>query len=304
MTFGLDHIVAPLTPDAFLAGHWPGQPFTAPTGEPRAAALERLVPELGSAVDMLTAYPDEVSLMSTSGFRASVPDGRTALPFYRAGFTCYLRWYQKQAPALAPVIHNLARQLGMPPQSLDCEIFCSLGDSGASMHSDFDINFAMLLRGSKRWRLAPNVSVVNQTTSIIIDPEASSPSPVGAVGPLPDRMPDDALTVDIGRGGVVFVPRGWWHDTRSAGESLQLNFVVNGPNHVNLLVAGMRRMLLKRPEWREFAFGCAGDEPARREQAVTNLAALIAPLGAAMAEEGGRRYARAMLDAILPVKPA
>ncbi|WP_245599802.1 cupin-like domain-containing protein [Embleya scabrispora] len=39
-------------------------------------------------------------------------------------------------------------------------------------------------------------------------------------------MPKDAHIVDIAAGGLVFVPRGWWHETESRGECLQVNFVV------------------------------------------------------------------------------
>ncbi len=44
--------------------------------------------------------------------------------------------------------------------------------------------------------------------------------------PFPTSMPKDAHIVDIAAGGLVFVPRGWWHETESRGECLQVNFVV------------------------------------------------------------------------------
>jgi len=91
--------------------------------------------------------------------------GADALPAYQAGFTCVLLGIEESFPGLKGLIADAARIFGLPTSSFKCEAFCSSGSSGLAMHSDFDLNFALLLQGQKRWRLAKNSSIENQTST-------------------------------------------------------------------------------------------------------------------------------------------
>ncbi|MCI3934370.1 cupin-like domain-containing protein [Streptomyces sp. AN091965] len=271
MTLDLETLVAPLTAAEFLDRNWPGSPYTT-DGDPERLAELAAVPALASNAAVLDAYRATVSLLRTDGVSARVPDGPTAAPLLAAGFTCYLRRVEEHIPQLRAMAEAVAHDLGMPATSVTCEIFCSADSSGVSMHSDHDVNFALLLRGHKRWRLAPNEHIRNQTGVCLPGNRRQREEDQLALAdrlPFPDRLPDDALSVDVGAGGLVFLPRGWWHETQAQGECLQVNFVVKGPDWTSVLVQALTSRLTGDPRWRAHAYDvCAAGERGERAAAV------------------------------------
>jgi 50S ribosomal protein L16 3-hydroxylase len=276
----LADIVTPAVPARFLAEYWPRRPYTVSESEHRVRTLLAAVPELESAERLLAHYAADVRLLNTEGFHATVPTGPHALPFYRQGFTCYLPTVERQLDGVSEMLDTVAAELGLPRKNIVAEIFCSTGKSGVAMHADYDVNFAMLLRGNKRWLLAPNETVLDPMAMCLPagrpqrDPrQLDYAEPV----PLPERMPDERLEVDVGPGGLVFLPRGWWHETDATGECLQLNIVIKGPAWLSVVTEGLAGMLVSDRRWRTFAFGLAGDE-AGREAALAELTALVEDL--------------------------
>jgi hypothetical protein len=274
-------LVAPLDVDEFRRVHWPDTAYWSKGDEERAARL-RTIPELTSAEAAL-ANAINVRVFRPDRKMALAPTGDAALPLYRLGLTCYLD--TKHIPAVRAASRRLAADLGMPAGSIDGEVFCSMGQSGAWMHSDFDVNFAVLLSGHKRWRIAPNEHIRNQmgmcTPSTT---EAPDPSQLALAErtPFPDRMPDDAIEIEVGPGGVVFLPRGWWHETESDGECLQVNFVLKNPTWISVLNGAIKSILVRDPEWRAFAYGIYGapeDQAAARRRFGELLAGLPEHLG-------------------------
>jgi ribosomal protein L16 Arg81 hydroxylase len=79
-------------------------------------------------------------------------------------------------------------------------------------------------------------------------------------------------------GGLLFVPRGWWHETESSGPSLQVNFVLNRPMWLDVATRALLRRLRRDPDWREYAFDVFGPAE-RREAALAKFAGLLAGLG-------------------------
>jgi ribosomal protein L16 Arg81 hydroxylase len=269
-------LVTPLSKEDFLSEHWPDKPFWSNGGDARLAALSD-VPELQSPQDAL-ATPRAVKVFRPDGQMAVVPNGEAALPLYKLGLTCYLG--TAHIPALRESRVALARDLGMPEGSFDTELFCSHGDSGAWMHSDFDINFALLLSGKKRWRLAPNQHIRNQT-SMCVPPTRDAPDPLqlelADKQPFPEEMPEDSLVIDVEAGGLVFMPRGWWHQTEASGDCLQVNFVLQGPFWFSLLARAIRERLVRDADWREYAIGVLAEDE-RGEAAADRLAELLPTL--------------------------
>lgn len=276
MTLDLETLVAPLTAAEFLEGHWPAQLYTT-AGDPERLAELAAVPALASNAAVLAAYGSTVSLLRTDGVSARVPDGPTAVPLLAAGFTCYLRRVEEHVPQLRAMAEAVAADLGMPAESVTCEVFCSADNSGVSMHSDHDVNFALLLRGHKRWRLAPNEHITNQTGVCLPGNRRQREEDQLALAdrlPFPDRLPQDALTVDVEAGGLVFLPRGWWHETEALGECLQVNFVVKGPYWTSVLAKALANRLTADPQWRAHAYDlCAPGE--RGERALAVFAGLL-----------------------------
>ncbi|WP_186763060.1 JmjC domain-containing protein [Lentzea tibetensis] len=270
-------LVAPHTIEGFLGGEWPRDPYISVESEERVAAFAEAVPELNSAEALLSGWQDRVSLMSPKGFRASVPDGRSALPFLHQGFTCYLRNLENHIPVLSSLLDNVAVQLGVPRKYLICEVFCSEGESGVAMHSDYDHNFALLLRGAKRWTYSRNTHIRHATNTIIGGdrPQRDLRQLEFATSlPLPHKQADDAYDVTVRGGGMVFLPRDWWHQTQAIGECMQLNVAVKGPMWLTVFQESLTEMLLPDVEWRDMAYGIVGDDTSR-EAALATFAELI-----------------------------
>ena len=268
----LSTLVSPLSTDDFLRDHWPEKPYSSNGG----ARLERLrdIPELESPVAALT-NSRAVKVFKPDGTMAVVPDGKAALPLFKLGLTCYLG--TRHIPALRESAEQLAADLGLPAGSIECEVFCSSGDSGAWMHSDFDVNFAVLLNGKKHWRMAPNEHIRNQT-GMCAPGSREAPDArqleLADRQPFPDEMPEDSLEIDVEAGGLVFMPRGWWHETKAFGDCLQVNFVIQKPTWISVLTHALRERLMKDPEWRAYTFDVFGP-PERREQALQHFAELL-----------------------------
>ena len=186
------------------------------------------VPQLSDGELLLESFGGPVSLLRRNGPHARVPTGKDALPMYKAAFTCYMRHAERELPGLDDLIAEASRRLGIPGAAMSREIFCSTGESGVPMHGDFDVNFALLLSGSKRRRPAANTSIENQTAMCFARDrkQADERQLSYAHAPLPEATPDDARDVVMEAGGLLFLPRGRWHETHSTGSCLQLNLVV------------------------------------------------------------------------------
>jgi hypothetical protein len=269
-------IVDPLSVERFLIEHWPAQPYWSNHGDRRLEALLE-IPELQSAENAFAGAP-RVRFFKPDGGIGEVT-GEKANVVYRVGLTCTLGC--AHIPPLMDAAEQIAADLGMPSGSVTCEIFCSDGQSGVTMHSDHDVNFAILIRGNKRWRVAENKHIRNQT-NVCRPPSdpASDPSQLELADelPFPEQMPHDSHDVDVQAGGLLFLPRGWWHETQSSGECFQVNFVMNRPLWMGVLTDALANRLMRDPEWREYAYDLFGPGE-RREAAVNTFAKLLAELG-------------------------
>lgn len=269
----LSTLVAPLDAATFLRDHWPAHPFHVAHGDERIAALEA-VDELGD-VERIMATSKRVNFFAPDG---AVVQAEHPMKLYALGLTCYMSG--SHVPGLMAIAEGLAGDLGLPSGSLNCEIFCSAGTSGVRMHSDRDLNFAVLVRGTKRWQIAENRHIRNQTS--LCRPSTAEPFDprqleLADVVPFPTAMPDDAREIVMRSGGVLFLPRGWWHQTEAEGECLQVNFVMNRYLWVDVLTTALRERLLREPRWRGMVFDLFG-EPAKREVALAEFADLLADL--------------------------
>ncbi|MFE5327302.1 cupin-like domain-containing protein [Embleya sp. NPDC056575] len=274
--FGLADLVAPLGVSEFLTGPWPEECVWHESSATRAALL-RNIPELGSAAAVLSSA-DSVGVFVGGGNLRTVPAGEAAIRLYEQGRTCFVRG--DHIPRLATYAQRITLELGLPQGSMHPEVFCSKGDSGAPMHSDYDVNFTVLVRGNKKWRLAPNRHIRNQVNQCFPAPY-EKPDSIGTrladQRPFPTSMPEDAHVVDIAAGGLVFVPRGWWHETESRGECLQVNFVVKRFMWLTIVSRAIRNMLLERPEWRAYAVDIFATD-GRQDAALDTLAELLPEL--------------------------
>jgi 50S ribosomal protein L16 3-hydroxylase len=144
------------------------------------------------------------------------------------------------------------------------------------MHYDPVLTFNVQLHGEKVWRLAPNQHVENPVDA---SDNHDDHAPRFARGPFPTAMPADAITLRAKPGSVVFIPRGYWHETDTFGASLALTFSLRPPTWRDAILTELRRQLERDAAWREYPMGSAAG-PARRDELIARLATLLPQLRA------------------------
>lgn len=247
----------------------------------RFGALSR-IPELQDVERLCETTSGPVTVFEKGGRQTDLERGADAFPYYVDGGTLYFRRLQESIPALAKLSDRLARDFEVWPEDVAVEAFASRDGSGAGMHFDSEQNFNIQLRGRKSWRLCENDCVELPMQSFVaglktVPPELSSYS----VEPFPSRMPNAARSVKMREGSVLYLPRGYWHETLVQGDSFAVCFAVKPPVWAGVLLDALRRRLVQDPAWREGVFGLAG-KPRRHAQLKRDLGKLL-PAFAALA---------------------
>jgi hypothetical protein len=170
-----------------------------------------------------------------------------------------LNGVERFLPPVEAWLTALRTELGLPP---GCEprsiIYVTPRGAGNSPHFDANANFVVQIRGTKRWRLAPNTHVPDPTDRWAMN-EGPLPAELQgyALTPLPTGMPADAEQIDLKPGSVLFVPRGYWHSTEADEDTLALNFTFGQPTWADVVLGALREKLLKDRTWRKLATGGA-----------------------------------------------
>ena len=123
------------------------------------------------------------------------------------------------ANSLEQIRFELGLVTGGPENNL-CKarsiVYATPAGSGTRLHFDANVNFIIQLHGSKRWILAPNTSVENPTERFTAGSlEMSAALEQQCHAPLIDQVPEDSLEFLMTPGCVLFVPRGYWHETNT-----------------------------------------------------------------------------------------
>lgn len=271
----LERLFPSLSRDAFLSNHWPGELLWEHGPLERLGLLTEL-PALGDLALLLGEYRDRV--------RVALPDKRdehsflkvdalTAAALHRNGMALILNKVERFFPIVEQWLLGLRVELGLPQQ---CEprsiIYVTPVGAGNSPHFDANANFVVQLRGTKRWHLAPNRSVRHPTDRFAINQQAPSAELAGYLeGPLPTGLPDDAQSVELSPGSVLFVPRGSWHATEADEDTLALNFTFAQPTWADVALTALRTQLLQDAGWRALAVGLCSPDAKRAEAGRSEL---------------------------------
>jgi ribosomal protein L16 Arg81 hydroxylase len=209
---------------------------------------------MGSVLEL---YDDKISLLDPVRTPHDINPGE-ALQAYSDGWTLYFRNIHRTIPMLAALLDSMSEDLGFMREYLACEAFASKESSGAAMHADYDINFAYLVRGNKKWSLSKLHEIPNPP-SIVLPGGNKQTQKVQSILDsnsdivLPSIIPEDEqMELKMTSGSLLHLPRGWWHKTTSEGECLQVNFVVKGPQFVSQLGEKACQALEYDSELREF----------------------------------------------------
>jgi hypothetical protein len=199
---------------------------------------------------------------------------REAIHFYQRGDNLSCPDLESTVPEVRAILAELAADLREPPQYFHCGVFAASGGRGVTMHYDTGMNFNVQLRGEKVWRLAPNHHVAHPIASCDNQDDHAPPF---ARRPFPSAMPGDAMTFRVKPGSVVFVPRGYWHETDTFGESLALTMVLDPPTWRGRVLHELGRRLELLADWRAYPMATEGS-PGDRAALVRQLDALLPQL--------------------------
>jgi 50S ribosomal protein L16 3-hydroxylase len=261
----LQALVQPLGRDIFLRKYFPHRLHVSHGSLRRFSTLTRLN-ELKSVEAAAHACRSEVRVWARG---VDVPvDGVEAMACFRTGMSLYMRKVERFIPAVAQLLTNVASDLGVEAADCRADLLASNPGHGVYLHFDAVDAFNIQLMGSKRWRTAPNRSLVHPLDSYGRDfgepgDELSSYS----TGTFPRKMPAGCATHHMRPGSVIYLPKGMWHDTRvvGTGQSLALIINVHAPNWADRVIGALKRRLLSLPRFRQTTYGSSpGDGASRR----------------------------------------
>lgn len=287
----LAQLLAPHSIDDFRKAYWPALPFVTHSAGVAASRISQF-PELAAIPALIQSSTEPVSSLHRERPAKEHQRPADAVNDYLNGHTCYLRHIQRYIAGVQPVLTDIAAHFGVPACCITAEMFCSVVNSGVAMHSDYDINFALLIRGEKRWRIARNEHIINQPGVCL--PGLVQPHPLvrdlTKDASLPESMPTGSITITARPGTLLFLPRGWWHETVATGECIQINFVIKGPQLLDLLVRAISGNLARESAWREFAWDMRSENP-QSGSLVRNLESLIGQLRSRLEQADDRHLA-------------
>lgn len=280
-TPGLTALLGPNAPKNLFLGGIPREPVVVHGLGETIAELKK-IPALGSLGAMLNSWnrpvqahlPDEAD--ESSAIDASPADARK---LFANGMALLFNEAEKNLPVLKTWLEAIHRDLGLPTSTHGrCMVYATPDGKGTAPHFDQNINFVLQLHGTKKWSVAPNLSVENPTQRFtqgqVLDPELAGyhePS-------FPMEMPDEREEIILTPGSMLFVPRGYWHTTEASGEALALNFTFSQPTWADLLILALRSRLLLSAEWRELASGVTSRNDEIRLDAEAIFDGLLAEL--------------------------
>lgn len=240
----------------FFERHWPDT-LLVQHGDPRRLAGLIDAPEFAS-IDALTSLPAREWLAQSArfpnGFGNVAVSGEAAAAFFFVGFTIYGVEPPLESPGARRWIAALERDLRLTPGLIRTSVFLSKPGPGARMHFDSQESFVVQLKGRKRWTVAHNRDVRHAAENYIAGDKVPSSldAQLEAPGrPLATTMPDDAVTVTLEPGSIMYVPRGAWHATETLEESWHLDLMLPLPTWGDHLQGLLATHFHDRAGWRE-----------------------------------------------------
>lgn len=161
-------------------------------------------------------------------------------------------------PVTAEWCDALCRELRISAPQTFAEIVLSPGGKALPKHFDSVEVLIVQLRGEKRWLVAPNEQVAYPPIGYIPGFGSDLRDTMMARADIPDysklgfttEMPADSRVIDMRPGSVLFLPRGWWHQTEVDAPSTSLSVVLSMKTMAELLGDVVKRTTRRLDHWR------------------------------------------------------
>ncbi len=249
------------SPQRFLEEQWPTKPLV-------FHHQEKLAPEIWQ-LPALQSLEAALSIAAPDTIFANLPDRDEEYNQVRLisaadvkkAFAC------KMGISMEPELEKIAelifwlrgiqRDLGLARQTYGrCNIYAIPDGGRTACHYDQNINFVCQITGEKTWELAPNTHLKNPITRHTAGTPPDRSTAAYLDKPLPQKMPSKGrIRVVLKAGSVLYVPRGYWHQTSAKGESISLNFTYDQPSWAQVLSEAICKRLMKDEKWRAVAYG-------------------------------------------------
>lgn len=218
-------MLAPVSVPDFLDQYWPDRPCLVP---PRKRISE------------ITASPPLTDLF------AKIRRQRIGA-LSRGGI-------EQSLPALRTLVREIAFELGTPQSAFGCDAHAYPRGTDTTMGFAARERFILQIRGVRRCKIAPNRNLsypyFDHRVGSAIAAEAA-----GMSSTWPSEMPDDAVTLTLKAGSLLFLPRGYWYEAETLADSLVLEFGFVSRPAVDFILSFLRSELLADENWRRPAFG-------------------------------------------------
>ncbi len=264
--------------EAFLSDYWPDRIYVA-SGEKNRLPAALLDAELNDFDALSRRYKGVVSFFGDARSGHMVPvEGIDAAAPYRCGLSVYLTDVGPYFPDIDGLVRKLEFELGINEGCARAGVFASPTSGGISCHYDSVDVFSIQLRGTKKFDVAPVTELRHPwgfqhiTGSKPIDdlyPQATEG--------FPDSEKVEFQSVEMQPGTVLYMPRGTWHRTQAAGDSIAVSIGMEAPSAAECVLEQLRLLLLQDPAWRKPLYGVWG-AGAMRESATARASELIAKL--------------------------
>ena len=268
----------------FLARSWPHVPRF---HSGRLARLGELTtaPQMKSILSFIRAH------QGTAWLNLRLPDGSyshetsvgadAAAPLFQAGLMMDLRdvhkWFAPAGQFLQRLVGELKLQFAS--HASYCHAFVCPQGTGAPKHFDNREVIVVQLHGQKRWRIAENQVLPRPLMPHVIGGPIHALNRHAPAEFLNDpAMPADSTTFVLQPGSVLFLPRGFWHETHALQDSLSLSFGFRVPTWAEMFVNTALSELSRDPNWRAPAFDSAAVRPDGIESFLRAMRAAIEAL--------------------------
>ncbi len=264
--------------DEFLNDYWPDRIFVAHGDKERLP--EALLDEDLNQFDALSRrYKGVVSFFGDARSGHMVPvEGIDAAAPYRCGLSVYLTDVGPFFPDIERLVRKLEFELGVNEGCARAGVFASPTSGGISCHYDSVDVFSIQLHGTKKFDLAPVAELRHPWGFQYI----TGSKPVDDLYPqatqgFPDWENVDFQTVEMRPGTVLYMPRGTWHRSEAAGDSIAVSIGMEPPSAAECVLEQLRLLMLQDPAWRKPLYGAWG-AGAMRDAAIERAAELMAGL--------------------------
>ena len=264
--------------EEFLSNYWPDRIYVA-HGDKNRLPAALLDAELNEFDVLSRRYKGVVSFFGDAKSGHMVPvEGIDAAAPYRCGLSVYLSDVGPYFEDINRLVRKLEFELGVNEGCARAGVFASPTSGGISCHYDSVDVFSIQLHGTKTFDLAPVTELRHPLGFQYI----TGSKPIDDLYPqategFPDWEKVEFQSVEMQPGTVLYMPRGTWHRTEAAGDSIAVSIGMEAPSAAECVLEQLRLLLLQDPSWRKPLYGAWGTG-AMRESAIARATELIGEL--------------------------